>query len=346
MNRAKRVFVLLLAMVTVVLTACGGGKQAGAPQTAAPAEPAKSAPAQKAAEKITVRVGGTAMASLKHYPVIMANTPEIKNLTGVEFEFVEIKSTGQTRKEMQLGNLDFGLITSTDLMLDASNDIQIVSVLTTSPLEALIVNSTNKNDVKSVKDLAGKPVGVSAIGSATHNMLNSILVMNGVDPRDVKVMPIGADVAKPFAENQVVAAVTFEPYVFDMVQSGKAVLLQDARFPQDIQKIFGVDQVPWTVLAVRGEAAQKNPALVNRLRNAIDLAQKKMHSSTPEELIKLLPQEMQTPQNVALYKTNIAAFPRDTAPKKAELDAIVNNLKAIKAIPADFSMGANVIFGT
>src|SRR5215813_9283354 len=50
------------------------------------------------------------------------------------------------------------------------------------------------NDVKSVKNLKGKRIGVSQIGDAPYNYAISILAKSGLTPRDVQWLTVGSDV--------------------------------------------------------------------------------------------------------------------------------------------------------
>ena len=65
----------------------------------------------------------------------------------------------------------------------------------------------------SVKDLAGKKVGVSAPGSSTDFFLKYLLAKNGVDPDAVAVIGIGLDATAVAAMEQgtVDAAVMLDP---------------------------------------------------------------------------------------------------------------------------------------
>ena len=48
-----------------------------------------------------------------------------------------------------------------------------------------------RKDIKSIKDLAGKAVGVSAPGSSTDFFLKYLLAKNGMDPASASVVGIG-----------------------------------------------------------------------------------------------------------------------------------------------------------
>ena len=55
---------------------------------------------------------------------------------------------------------------------------------------ALVVSPQHNAEVKSIKDLANKKVGVSAPGSSTDFFLKYMLSKNGVDPNSVAVIGV------------------------------------------------------------------------------------------------------------------------------------------------------------
>ena len=77
----------------------------------------------------------------------------------------------------------------------------------------LVVSPRHADRITSVKDLAGKKVGVSAPGSSTDFFLKYLLAKNGVDPNSVAVVGIGIEATAVAAMEQgiVDAAVMLDP---------------------------------------------------------------------------------------------------------------------------------------
>ena len=73
--------------------------------------------------------------------------------------------------------------------------------------------SPEAKDIKSIKDLAGKAVGVSAPGSSTDFFLKYLLAKNGMDPASVSVVGIGlaATAVAAMEHGKVNAAVMLDP---------------------------------------------------------------------------------------------------------------------------------------
>jgi NitT/TauT family transport system substrate-binding protein len=100
----------------------------------------------------------------------------------------------------------------------------IRSIVLHSSAPGIVVALTNKMAPKysSVKDLKGAKIGVSAPGSATHLLLNQLLVRNGLKPDDVSVVGIGnaaGAVAAVRTGGELDAIVNYDPVISELVQA-------------------------------------------------------------------------------------------------------------------------------
>ena len=79
----------------------------------------------------------------------------------------------------------------------------------------LVVSPKHTTEIKSIKDLAGKKVGVSAPGSSTDFFLKYLLSKNGVDPNSAAVIGVGlgASAIAAMEQGQIDAAVMLDPAV-------------------------------------------------------------------------------------------------------------------------------------
>jgi sulfonate transport system substrate-binding protein len=75
------------------------------------------------------------------------------------------------------------------------------------PGTPLVVNAKYRNEIKSPKDPRGRPVSVTAPGSATDLLTRYMMAKEGVRPEEMKIIGIGTNTIIPAIENdQVVAA--------------------------------------------------------------------------------------------------------------------------------------------
>jgi NitT/TauT family transport system substrate-binding protein len=164
------------------------------------------------------------------------------------------------------------------------------------------VSPRHTNEISSVKDLAGKKVGVSAPGSSTDFFLKYLLAKNGVDPNAVAVIGIGLDATAVAAMERgtVDAAVMLDPSATLLKGRFPAFkILVDVRTAADTLAVFG-GEYPGGALYSRGDWIARHEKETQALTNAILATLKWIHSHTPEEIMAKMPDELVGPDK-ALY---------------------------------------------
>jgi len=99
---------------------------------------------------------------------------------GLRAEIIQMRSNLQVAG-VASGELDFmsGVGTAIDAVRKGAS-LKVIAVLYRAPLFSLLSGSA----IKTPKDLIGKKVGVSRIGSESHNAAVWMLTQNGVDVRN------------------------------------------------------------------------------------------------------------------------------------------------------------------
>ncbi len=94
-------------------------------------------------------------------------------------------------------------------------ELQSFVVYDRYPGLVLVVSPKYTGEIKSIKDLAGRKVGVSAPGSSTDFFLKFLLKKNGLDPTSASVIGVGlnATAVAAMQQGQVEAAVMADPAV-------------------------------------------------------------------------------------------------------------------------------------
>jgi sulfonate transport system substrate-binding protein len=158
----------------------------------------------------------------------------------------------------------------------------------------LVVAPKQTGAIKSVKDLAGKKVGVSAPGSSTDFFLKYLLAKNGVDPNAVPVIGVGLDATAVAAmeQGQVDAAVMLDPAVTILHgKFGDLRLLSDTRTLADTKAVFG-GEYPGGALYAQSSWIAAHPAETQALTEAIVATLKWIHAHSAEEIAAKMPAEM------------------------------------------------------
>jgi NitT/TauT family transport system substrate-binding protein len=219
-----------------------------------------------------------------------------------------------------------------------NQNLQAFVVYDRFPGFALVVSPKHASEVKSIKDLANKKVGVSAPGSSTDFFLKYILSKNGVDPNSVGVIGVGLGGSAVAAMEQgtIDAAIMLDPAVTVLANKYKDLkILSDTRSQKDTLSVFG-GEYPGGALYTRGEWIEAHPKETQALTNAIVATLKWIHSHTPEEIAAKMPEQM-----VGKDKSLYVAALKNTLPMYSETGKM--DPKGASAVLAVFSQSVPAI---
>ena len=263
---------------------------------------ALAATAGAAAAKVTIAVGGAGC--LCYLPTVLAEQLGEYKKAGVEIEFVNFKGGSQALTAVIGGSADVvsGYYDHCVNLAAKNQNLQAFVVYDRYPGLVLGVSPKHLNEINSVKDLAGKKVGVSAPGSSTDFFLKFLLARNGVSPDSVAVIGIGLDATAVAAMEQgtVDAAVMLDPTPTLLGAKFSALkILSDTRTQADTLSVFG-GEYPGGALYTRSDWIARHEKETQALTNAILATLKWIHSHTPEEIMAKMPEDLVGPDK-ALY---------------------------------------------
>jgi NitT/TauT family transport system substrate-binding protein len=246
------------------------------------------------AAKVTIAVGGAGC--LCYLPTVLAEQLGEYKKEGVEIELVNFKGGSQALTAVIGGSADVVSGYYDHCVNLAAKNQQLTAFVVYDRYPGLVlgVSPRHTNEISSVKDLAGKKVGVSAPGSSTDFFLKFLLAKNGVDPNTVAVIGIGLDATAVAAMEQgtVDAAVMLDPT--PTLLKGKfpsLKILSDVRTQEDTLSVFG-GEYPGGALYSRADWIAKHEKETQGLTNAILATLKWIHSHTPEEIMAKMPDEL------------------------------------------------------
>src|SRR6516225_11279713 len=173
--------------------------------------------------KVTVAIGGAGC--LCYLPTVLAQQLGEYKKEGLDIEFANFKGGSQALTAVIGGSADVVSGYYDHCVNLAAKNQQLTAFVVYDRYPGLVlgVSPRHSAEISSVKDLAGKKVGVSAPGSSTDFFLKFLLARNGVDPNAVAVIGIGLDATAVAAMERgtVDAAVMLDP----------AATLLKAKFP-------------------------------------------------------------------------------------------------------------------
>jgi NitT/TauT family transport system substrate-binding protein len=160
-----------------------------------------------------------------------------------------------------------------------------------APQIALGVSTKTMPDYKSVADLKGKRIGVTAPGSSTNMMANLVLSRAGIKAGDVSFIGVGTSSGALTAmrSGQIDAICNIDPVVTMLEQKGDVRIIFDTRTLKGTQEVFG-GPMPAGCLYAPQEFLLKNPATAQALTNAMVHALKWLQTAGPSDIIKTVPE--------------------------------------------------------
>jgi NitT/TauT family transport system substrate-binding protein len=255
-----------------------------------------------ATAKVTIAIGGAVC--LCYLPTVLAEQLGEYKKAGVEIELINFKGGSQALTAVIGGSADVvsGYYDHCVNLAAKNQNLQAFVVYDRYPGLVLGVSPRHTTEINSVRELAGKKVGVSAPGSSTDFFLKYLLAKSGVAPDSVAVIGIGLDATAVVAMEQgtVDAAVMLDPT--PTLLAGKfpgLKILSDTRTQADTLSVFG-GEYPGGALYTRDGWIAKHEKETQALTGAILATLKWIHSHTAEEVMAKMPDDLVGPDK-ALY---------------------------------------------
>lgn len=255
-----------------------------------------------AQSKVTIAVGGGAC--LCYLPTVLAKQLGEYDKAGLSVELVDLKGGSDALKAVLGGSADVVSGYFDHCVNLAAKKQELVSfvVYDRYPGEVLVVSPKHTTEISSIKDLAGKKVGVSAPGSSTDFFLKYLLKKNGVDPTSVAVIGVGlgGTAVAAMEQGEIDAAVMLDPSV-TVLQGGHSDLriFSDTRTAKDTLAVFGGEYPGGALYSTAAWIAghdKEVQALTGAILNTLDW----IHGHSAEEIMAKMPPNM-VGKNTALY---------------------------------------------
>lgn len=247
-----------------------------------------------AQSKVTLAIGGASC--LCYLPTVL--TAQLGNFkkAGVDVNLVDFKGGSQSLMAVIGGSADVvsGYYDHTVELAAKDQKLQAFVVYDRFPGLVLVVAPDQTGKIKSIKDLAGKKVGVSAPGSSTDFFLKYQLAKAGLktDAAAVIGVGLGGTAIAAMEKGSIDAAVMLDPAVTIMKSKYKdLVILTDTRTQKDTRAVFGGDY-PGGAFYTRPAWLKDHPKEAQAMTNAVVMTLHWIHSHTPQEIMDKMPASM------------------------------------------------------
>ncbi|MFM0325904.1 ABC transporter substrate-binding protein [Caballeronia glebae] len=260
-----------------------GGAMSGMPLAFAQNKPEQS--------KVSIAVGGK---NLFYYlPLTIAERRNYFKDEGLDIEIADFAGGAKALQAAVGGSADVvsGAFEHT-LLLQAKNQYFREFVLQgRAPQIVLAVSKKAMPNYKSVADLKGKKIGVTAPGSSTSIMASFVLAQAGLKATDVSFIGVGAGAGAIAAlqSGQIDAIANLDPVMTKLDRAGDIRIVSDTRTLADTVKVFG-GNMPAGCLYASQSFITKNPNTTQALTNAMVRALKWLQTASGKDLISTVPE--------------------------------------------------------
>ena len=241
--------------------------------------------------KVALAVGGKNL--LYYLPLTVAESLGYFKSEGLDVTINDFAGGAQSLRALVGGSVDVvsGAFEHTVNMQAKGQKLRAFVLMGRAPQIVLGVNPKAMPNFKTVADLKGKKIGVTAPGSSTNVMANFVLAKAGMKPSDVSIVGVGASSGAVAAmrSGQIDAISNLDPVITLLQRSGDLKVISDTRIVPEAEKVFG-GPMPAACLYAKTDFVEKNPATVQALTNAIVRADKWIQAAGPGDIIKAVPE--------------------------------------------------------
>ena len=241
--------------------------------------------------KLTLAVGGKNL--LYYLPLTIAEQRGYFKAEGLDLTIVDFAGGSQALRAVVGGSADVvsGAFEHTVNMQEKGQRLRAFVLQGRAPQIVLGINPRTMPGFKSLADLKGKKIGVTAPGASTNVMVNFALAKVGLKPSDVSIVGVGAGngAVAAMRSGQIDALSNLDPVITLLQRSGDLKIISDTRVLAEADKVFG-GPMPAACLYAPQAFIDKHPATVQALTNAIVRADKWIQVAGPSEIINNVPE--------------------------------------------------------
>lgn len=254
-----------------------------APSVLAQGKPEKS--------KVAIAVGGKA--AFYYLPLTIAEQLGYFKAEGLDVEISDFAGGAKALQALIGGSADVvsGAYEHTINMQSKNQFIQSIVLMGRAPQISVGVSTKTVPNYKTLADLRGKKIGVSAPGSSTNMVANLLLSRAGVKANEVSYVGVGtsAGALSALRSGQIDAMSNTDPVMTMLEQKGEVKIVSDTRTLKGTQDVFG-GPMPAACFYTHVDFVQKNPNTCQALANAIVHSLKWLQTAGPSDIIKTVPE--------------------------------------------------------
>ena len=249
--------------------------------------------AQSRLEKTSVSIAVGGKGTFYYLPLTLADQLGYFKAEGLDVEISDFAGGSKALQAVVGGSADVcsGAFEHTIALQGKGQYFRSFVLQGRAPQIVMAVSTHTMPQYKSLADLKGKKIGVTAPGSSTNMVANLLLARAGLQPSDVSFVGVGtgAGALTALRSGQLDAMSNVDPIITMMEQKGDIRVIADTRTLKGTQEIFG-GSMPAACLYASEQFVQKNPNTTQALANAMVHALKWLQTAGPGDIIKTVPE--------------------------------------------------------
>lgn len=211
---------------------------------------------------------------------------------GLDVELIYTRGGNQAMQTLVGGAVDYAG-TSLDVALQAfANGAQIRRFASTGrlPLFALATAPARAEQVRTVKDLENRTVGISGLGNADHALVLFLLKQAGANASRVRFAAIGTNLFEALRRGQVDAGMVQEPALTLVTDAGGRIVFNAMDLADATRELGGAYE--FMGVAVRADERDRRLDEMRRLSAALAAGLRDSRTIPIEEVVAALPREL------------------------------------------------------
>ncbi|MBL8351779.1 MAG: ABC transporter substrate-binding protein [Burkholderiaceae bacterium] len=241
--------------------------------------------------QLTLAVGGKNL--LYYLPLTIAEQLGYFKAEGLDLKIVDFAGGSQALRALVGGSADVvsGAFEHTVNMQAKGQKLRAIVLMGRAPQIVLGINPKTMPNFKTVADLKGKKIGVTAPGSSTNVMANFVLAKAGIKPSEVSFIGVGTGngAVAAMRAGQIDAMSNLDPVISLLTRSSDLKIVSDTRIVAEADRVFG-GPMPAACLYVQQSFVDKHPRTVQALATAIVRADQWIQQAGPGDIIKAVPE--------------------------------------------------------
>jgi NitT/TauT family transport system substrate-binding protein len=241
--------------------------------------------------RVRIAIGGRHL--LFHLPLTIAEQLGYFRAEGLDVQVLDFDGGSRAMRAVTDGSADVGgsaFVNTLNLQRQGQR-LRVFVVQGRTSQIVLGIHPRAQSRFGTFADLKGWRIGVTALDSSTHGLVNLLLARAGLRPGDVSIVGVGSaqGAAAALRSGQVDALSNFDPLITLLQRSGELTVVADTREPVEAEKLFG-GPLPGACLSAPHAFIDQRPEVVQALTNALVRALRWARAAGAKELLQVLPE--------------------------------------------------------